>query len=351
MKGTQEIQDCEVQRKGTAGECCSLLDIVETSEQVDVWEGRTKRKRQAQKVAKQLRNAGFSMRADNILKCCSRYMRRKYSCSHVGPVLRMDWRCKDRLCPECQHVRSVKLAQRYGPALRGYVERNGLHAHHVVLTFAHVEGLPDWKRLKGCVKKLFSPKTVALREFWDRYGNAGVMENFEMHLAEDGMYHAHFHCVLLTERPVELIETGKHAGKWQNSVNQELSDAWREITKDSFVVYTSEINLDRIFEVVKYCFKGLTDMNNSDVEHLVEWLSGKRFTHLLGPLYNNPEFKALLADADAVAEAEAEAEECCTECGCNEWRDVLYEWHPILQMYVECEERYDESQTWPLSPS
>ena len=45
-----------------------------------------------------------------------------------------------------------------------------------------------------------------------------------------------------------------------------------------------------------------------------------------------------LPDEELLAEAQAEAcqtdEECCPECGCNEYVDFRYEWHPILQVYV-----------------
>lgn len=351
MKNTQSAIQCEVKTNGTAkgdGHFLPLLDTLEITVDKGPIEDHARRKRRGLEVAKQLENAGFYERARKIRQCCQMSFLRRYSCGHESQTRQgqgtLFFRCKDKLCPNCNHVRSVKLSKRLGPALEAYAKLKGLHVYHLTLTFVNTWSLPDYKKIRTQAKRLFDSESIARKAFWDRYGYHGAVMNFEVTIAEDGRFHPHFHILLFTEHPIELIETGKHAGDWQNRVNQELSDLWLKITKDSPILKGRSFEFSGMFEMVKYLTKGVYAMPDEQFAELAEWSNGKRFISLLGELYNSDELKKLIEEQDI------DDSECCPECGCNEFIDV-----PVR--FDLCTGRYVESYGWittlklPLSPS
>ena len=349
MKYKQEKQVCEVKRQGTSGACSSLLDTLETSVSKDRTAEESKRKREAEKVAIALENAGLHERARNIRQCSQSYFRRSYSCGHESQTRQgtgwLFFRCKDKLCPNCNHVRSLKLSKQLAPALEALASAKGLYVCHLTLTYLNTDYLPSYKTMCGQVKRLLNSKSKARKAFWDRYGYFGAVRNFEVTIAKDGRFHPHFHILLFTERPIELIETGEHAGNWQNSVNQELSDLWLEITKDSPIVQGKSFGFKGMFEMVKYLTKGVPSMPSTQLSELVEWSNGKRFFELLGGLRANEELKQLLE------EQESDDPECCPECGCNEFVDILMRFDARARRYVESEDWYGiDAQTYLRSP-
>jgi hypothetical protein len=221
-----------------------------------------------------------------------------------------------------------------GPALEALAKAKGLHVYHLTLTYLNTDSLPDYKKMCGQVKRLFNSKSKARKAFWDRYGYFGAVRNFEVTIDQNGRFHPHFHVLLFTERPIELIETGRCAGRWQNSVNQELSDMWLEITKDSPVVLGTAFGFKGMFEMVKYLTKGVPAMPATQLAELVDWSNGKRFIELTGKLHANAELKQLLE------EQESDDPECCPECGCNEFVDILMRFDARARRYVDSEDWY-----------
>ena len=350
MQGTQEIQVCEVKRQGTAGEHSPLLDTIETTVRKDPLQSLAERKREAGKVAKQLERLGFENKGRKIGQCSQGIYRRSFSCGHESQTRHGErgifYRCKDKFCPVCNHARSLKLAGKFGRALETYVSVHGLYASHVVLTYKNMDALPDLSKLKRDLKNMFRPDGAkSRREFWKRYGYHGMLVNFEVTVSKDGRFHPHFHILLITERPIELIETGEFAGNWQNWVNQELSDMWLKITKDSYIVQGKSFEFSQMFEMVKYLTKGVNMIPDTQLSELVEWSDGKRFLSLHGKLHKNEELKHLFE------EQESEEQECCPECGCNEFTDIPMRFDVRTGRYVDSEDWYDRPLIFPLSPS
>lgn len=312
-----------------------LLDTLETSVQKSAVDETARRKRQSLKVAKQLRSIGYEARAMKIEQCSQMIYRRSFSCGHDSYVRHggagIFFRCKDKFCPRCNHVRSVTLARGLGRALEAYVHRKGLYAYHLVLTYRNMSELPDYQKIRREVKRLFDSKAKYRSKFWDRYGYHGALVNFEVTVSEQGEYHPHFHILLLTEKPIELIETGKHAGEFQNRVNQEISDMWLRITKDSFVVKGKSFDFSDMFEMVKYLTKGVDMIPDEQLAELVAWSNGKRFISLIGELHNNDLLKHLSEDQDC------EDPEMCPDCGCNEFVDIPLRFDVLTGRYIEDE--------------
>jgi len=311
-----------------------LLDIhVETSDQNRV-DRFSDRKRKAQVISQRFTHLGLENKGRKIGQCSDLIVKRKFSCGHSSLIRDTGkahaFRCKDKFCPICNHVRSVKLSHRFGNALRAYVKAHGLFTYHLVLTFRNSDSLPDYKRIRRQARRLFNSESKARKEFWDRYGFHGALMNFEITVDRVGRYHPHFHILLLTERPIPLIETGKHEGEFQNSVNQTISDLWLKITKTSYIVKGSSFEFEGIFEMVKYMTKGIDKIPDGQLYDLAEWSEGKRFLSLIGGLYSNDELRELLEQGEGLHDPET-----CPICGCNEYADVPAWFDPVTGRYVE----------------
>ena len=302
----------------------ALLDHIETS--VDKF---TERKRKARAMSNRFKSIeGLENKGRKIGQCSQLIIKRAFSCGHNALIRNageaLAFRCKERLCPICDHARSVKLSNKLGSALKSYVHAHGLHTYHLTLTFKNTEELPDYKKIRTMAKRLFDSKSKARKAFWSRYGFHGAIMNFETTVKKTGFFHPHFHVLLVTEKPIELIEFGEHEGEFQNSVNQELSDLWYKITKDSFVLKGVSFQFDHMFEMVKYMTKGVSNIPDRQLHDLVKWSEGKRFLSMIGDLYCNEELKGLIN-----SDGEEHDPETCAECGCNEFVDIpmMYNWH------------------------
>lgn len=293
------------------------------------------RKRSAVDMSKRFKRIGLENKGRKIGQCSDLVVKRSFSCGHASVVRQtgnaLAYRCKQKLCPICDHARSVKLSNRLGNALASYVKQKGLYTYHLVLTFRNSDQLPDYARIRKLARRLFDRKAKGRRDFWNRYGYHGALMNFETTVDKQGRYHPHFHILLITERPIELIETGEHEGEFQNRVNQEVSDLWHKITGDSYIVKGKAFEFSGMFEMVKYMTKGVKDIPDSQLYDLVKWSEGKRFLSLIGKLYANEELQELIAN-----EGEQHDQETCPECGCNEYVDIplLYDWK--TSQYHEC---------------
>lgn len=344
MQDREFSECCEVKTGGMGKGAFPLLDTLETTVRKTPIEGASERKRNGRKVAKQLRTLGFENRSRKIDQCCQMIFRRSFSCGHESHTRHGQgerfYRCKDKFCPNCNHVRSVKLAGSLGTALETYASQNGLHASHLVLTYANTDSLPDYSKIRKQARRLFDVSekaSKARKRFWARYGYHGAVLNFEVTVSKDGKFHPHFHVLLFTERPIELIETGEHTGEFQNSVNQELSDMWLQITEDSYIVKGKSFEFSGMFEMVKYLTKGVDMIPDRQLEELVDWSNGKRFISLLGKLYSNPELKQLIEDQDSGEP------ETCSECGCNEFVDIPMRFDVLIGRYVDDEYWHGET--------
>lgn len=179
-------------------------------------------------------------------------------------------------------------------------------------------------------------KRLLRSPFWREYGLVGSVGALEVKIGEgSGKWHVHFHLVAFTERPVPLIQSGEHAGKWEVSVNQELSAAWLKASEGrGFIV--RGVGFDGHYqELLKYIGKGIEEMSDRRLEEFCRWSRGRRFLFVTGQLYANPELKALIEEERAQREDAIEAKpECCPECGCADFERVDFVFNPKLSEYV-----------------
>jgi hypothetical protein len=73
-------------------------------------------------------------------------------------------------------------------------------------------------------------------------------------------------------------------GKWLVELNQEVSDAWLDITRDSYIVRGVSWN-GNVEEVVKYMTKSPESLPIVELHELTSWARGMRCVSAFGNLY------------------------------------------------------------------
>jgi plasmid rolling circle replication initiator protein Rep len=306
-----------------------LLDTLETSEQAETLSAITDRKRHSVSLSRRI--AKFDKKRSEVMNSCGqRFSRLVSKCEHKHTLSATGaFYCKDRLCPTCQRKRSFKLVHKLSSPLAELQLKNGLFASFITLTLKNTDKLPSFSDLSRWKKKLFKDK------FWNSYGLFGAIGTLEVKLGErSGLWHVHFHLVVMTEKALPLIATGEQAGNFQLEVNQALSEAWEKANSGSGFIVRGKSFDGNYTEVLKYITKGTLDMTDGQLEEFCSWSKGRRFLSMTGKLYANKELKALLQQVEELEE-ETEQNACeCPECKCKDFekQDFVFDYH--LKSYV-----------------
>lgn len=179
------------------------------------------------------------------------------------------------LCPLCAIRRGAKLLEAYG-AKYGQLLIQHPNLHPVFFTLTVKDG-PDLKERDSHLVKSF--KTIRERARYALSGRcafnefnkvAGAVWSREFKLGKNsGLWHPHLHGFALCTSPIE---------------QSLLSEQWKEITGDSFIVETHVVYGDPIgafLEVFKYAVK-MGEMDLGDNLHAYEILKGKRLVDSCG---------------------------------------------------------------------
>lgn len=304
-----------------------LLDTLPTNEQADELSAKTDRKRRGVSLASRIGSFDRG-RAERIRNCGRKYSRAVSKCEHhhtVSLKLKSNYFCQDKLCPECAKRRSIGLVARLSRPLGELQASNGLFTSFLTVTLANSECLPVFADVVRWKKRLLRSK------FWREYGLYGTIGTLEVKLgAGSGLWHVHFHLVTFTKRPIPTIETGKHTGEWQLTVNQALSDAWLQANEGSGFIVRGKAFDGNFVELLKYATKGMDSMSDGQLEEFCAWSKGRRFLFLTGKLHANKELKALMQDSDE----SADDRHCCPECGCKDYERQDFKYDFRLRSYV-----------------
>jgi hypothetical protein len=312
-------------KAGTSARDEALLDTWKQLSEVDgenPLKQREKRKNTSRAIANKIRSFD-PHRADEMDKCGS--IIHRDVCKGCGSEkYRAVSTCKDRLCPTCASRRSVKLAERY----KAIIDRvtDGKYGYHLVLTFKSVETLPDQKKIVALVKKL------RLHPLWKSYGGIdGGLWSIEVTRSK-GLWHPHVHMLIFTNEPLPVAPDGF----WPRMINQRVSDVWRELTGDSFIVRGSRFD-GRVIEMVKYMGKPMEieKMSVDHLDHLSEWCKSRRMVQTFGSLYGQGVDEKM--DVDPCA---------CVECGGMSFERTVLRHIPRYGRYV-ADEVYDVDYCFP----
>jgi len=329
-------------KKAKSGGVDPLVHTLETSNS-KAW---SERRKNAEIVADKLEEAGFHKRAARM-RACLRYVQKvDHSCGHPGYTstsvngVNVE-RCRDRLCPMCNHIDADKASRELTAVLPPHISRHGLYPHFLTLTYLNREKLVEFDAttMNRQMKRLLQS------DVFEPYGYYGAYWALEVHDTIKGQWHPHYHVLLLTEKPIPLIESGKRIGNWQNDFNQAVSDEWFRITKDSIIVKGLDFN-GNMRELTKYMHKGVQCLNKDKLEELAKWSKGVRRCGYIGKLYNNPEIKAAREQHGIDERLKAGDGPTCKLCGCNEYVVTLLRWNgsayvPDRVLSYETHETYE----------
>lgn len=229
-------------------------------------------------------------------------MRERTCCGYRERVVVM--RCNRPTCSTCRNIRGKNLGRTLGEALNRYQQEHGLYAYFLTLTFRDTETLRPYGEMLAAVKKL-----MRLR-LWKRAGLHGTVRAFENKVGSgSGLWHSHFHIVLMTERPIDT-ESGH--------IQDELRERWLKLTGDSFILDLRPFD-GGYREVFKYVMKDEDNMTDEQLQEFVETLMSRkhRFLALTGELYNNPELRRMSKEPQQ-EETWASKECCCPNCGADD---------------------------------
>jgi hypothetical protein len=112
---------------------------------------------------------------------------------------------------------------------------------------------------------------------------------FETTLTDAGEFHPHLHVLLYFDRALPTYPVGPRAGEVEKQYCEVISQAWQEITGDSFIVDLRQFDGDTR-ELIKYSVKGIESMPNTKrhdamLREFYQFSRGRRFIQTFGCLY------------------------------------------------------------------
>lgn len=178
--------------------------------------------------------------------------------------------CEFRLCPFCCRRRARRIKRDYLPKIEAFTKTHRVTPVLITLTLKHRE-----EKLSSAHKRLnVAFKNLTRRKLWKDHFKGGLRV-FENTIADNGMYHAHFHVLGFRSKFID---------------HQKLKDEWKAVTGDSFVVNIKRIDSiqNGLKEVVKYITKPLDIKSGKFTSvHLKDFLelNGKRLIQNFGKFY------------------------------------------------------------------
>jgi hypothetical protein len=178
--------------------------------------------------------------------------------------------CEFRLCPFCSQRRARKIKAEYLPKVEAFQQTKRVQPVLITLTLKHRE-----EKLSEALNRLNEAfKKLSKRKLWKDHFKGGLRV-FDNTVAENGMYHAHFHILAFRSKFID---------------HKKLKAEWKAVTGDSFVVNIKRIDdiQKGLKEVVKYITKPLDiktgKFTSDNLKDFLE-LRGKRLISTFGEFY------------------------------------------------------------------
>jgi hypothetical protein len=276
---------------------------------------------------------------ERIAHCGERLIFRSPNCEcdpTARPMLVGANLCTHRMCHHCAKLRSRKLAARVHEMF-GKLRAQGI-TRYALLTLTY----RDTEALHGCVERGWRDfRKLRQRKIWEQA--LGCLATMEIKRGQgSGLWHPHLHvlvarpsCTCLRGRRLDdVVPRCAHGRLWcPHALNQCcISEAWREITGESFVVDIRAVRAEEdrsmagaVREVVKYCTK-LTEVSSkvredgqSDVLELHRAIRGRRLLTTTGV------FRGLVEPATAEELLDDPESKPCPVCG-TPWETVTASW-------------------------
>jgi hypothetical protein len=277
--------------------------------------------------------------AMRIRKCGEHVKWRETDCIHrkIGRIFQ-DRFCMFRLCPSCINRLAIRMMKFFAPALKKYIDAQGLYAYFVTLTLRDTEHLPDKQSLRLWLKNMMRS------EFWLSYGLHGFFRACEVKIGSgSGRFHLHYHFLILTEMPIDTIQFGQREHHAEIYINQALSDTWSQITSGSGSIVDIKDFDGNYNELMKYVTKSAGEMNDTQLKEFCTWSYNYRFYAFGGKLYNNLQLRRAIKEAHQLDNEDDVEDLVCEVCGCCDNVDRSARWNYDLKRFVEGR-RYEQIQ-------
>ena len=262
-----------------SGENSTFTPSLDTVQQVDIREREFRRASQSKSQRWTLRTAtkrDIARRLERVSakdalrlkQCCSAF--RVLTCGEHSLRSYPTFRCKKLFCPDCAAERSVRLANQTEAKIQEAMRTNNGRLCFLTLTTKNAQTLDGGlSKLKKSFAN-FKRKKVFKKHIKGYFGGFEYTFNPQ---TED--FHVHLHLIVLRGR------------FWNQS---DISDAWRDVTGDSFIVDIRDIKNARkgVKEVCKYVVKSTDLMKMPDAKFLevVRLKKGTRMFVSGGCFYN-----------------------------------------------------------------
>jgi hypothetical protein len=201
-------------------------------------------------------------------QCCSLF--KATTCGQHTVKCYPTFRCKKLICPDCASERAVRLSKQTEAKIAEVMKTTSGRLCFLTLT---IKNTPTFEAGLMKLKKDFAKfkRKKAFKQHIEGY--FGAFEHTYNSKTKD--FHVHLHLIVLR-------------GKFWNQSN--ISDTWREVTGDSFIVDIREIKdiHKGVKEVAKYIVKStdLMKMPDDKFREVVEVKKGTRMFISGGCFYN-----------------------------------------------------------------
>jgi hypothetical protein len=228
------------------------------------WAARTKAKKDIiARLNRISRKDGLRMK-----QCCSVF--KATTCGQHTVKCYPTFRCKKLICPDCASERAARLSKQTEAKIAEVMKTNSGRLCFLTLT---IKNTPTFEAGLSKLKKDFA-KLKRKKAFKQHIkGYFGAFEHTYNPKTKD--FHVHLHLIVLR-------------GKFWNQ--SDISDTWREVTGDSFIVDIREIKDIRkgVKEIAKYIVKStdLMKMPDDKFREVVEMKKGTRMFVSGGCFYN-----------------------------------------------------------------
>lgn len=270
-------------------------------EQGDQLKQRQKRKKGAISLSRRI--VAFDPKTAEKMRRCENVAHLE-TCKRCGTEsIKSVFHCDNRFCPICSRRRSARLVEKYAGAIERYSKEKGLYGSFLTVTYVNTPMLQERKAYTKHIRNLLR------RSLWKLFGGIdGGSKNFEVTFSKDGLYHPHVHMLIFTPKPIPSYTNKEGKLVWQNDFNAAVSNAWREITGDSYIVQGMLFD-GSVQEMMKYFVKqsDVEKMSDENLEELMLWSKKKRLFEAFGGL------RKYVAN---IQDEEEKKEPCaCKECG------------------------------------
>ncbi len=207
-------------------------------------EGRKARARDSRLLRRSLRVLGENERADKVASCGKVA---EFACAGCdGRVAKATFRCDYRLCPWCLRRKALERA---GDILAHVLAFD--HPHMVTLT---VKNSTNLELMELSLTRSF--RKLKRTSWWRARFLRGFCQLDCTYNHAAGEWHLHMHIIAEAGGPLDLVRMD--GARWWGPDSAALSEAWLELTGDSFIVDIRPVprgDRGAIYELCKYPVK------------------------------------------------------------------------------------------------